>query len=48
MGLTGHMLSSGVRFSLGLGVDAQQIDYTLEILKDKVALLRSMSPFYNE
>jgi len=48
MGLTGHMLSSGVRFSLGLGVDVQQIDYTLDILKDKVALLRNMSPFYDE
>ena len=48
LGLTGHMLASGSRFTIGMGVDEEQIDYTLEILRDKVAQLRSMSPFYHE
>jgi cysteine desulfurase len=48
LGLTGHMLASGSRFTIGMGVDEEQIDYTLEILRDKVALLRSMSPFFHE
>lgn len=46
MGLDGQMLASGIRFSLGLGVDLPQIEYTSGVIRDKVALLRSMSPFY--
>lgn len=48
MGLSRQMLASGVRFSIGLGIDEKQIDFCLEVLKDKVAQLRAMSPFYKE
>ena len=46
MGLQGHMLSSGLRFTVGLGVTEEQIEYTLDIIRQKVDLLRAMSPFY--
>ena len=46
MGLAEPMLIGGLRFSLGLGVDDEQIDYALAIIKEKVAYLRQMNPFY--
>jgi cysteine desulfurase len=46
MHLSPQMLASGIRFSLGLGVDLPQIEYSYGVIRDKVALLRSISPFY--
>jgi cysteine desulfurase len=46
MGLSDNWLHSAIRFSLGHGVDEQQMRYVLEVLRDKVALLRQASPFY--
>lgn len=48
MGLPGGRVASALRFSLGLGVDEAQIMRVVNVLVDKVALLRRMSPFYKE
>ena len=48
MGIEGHMLSSGLRFTVGMGVTMEQIEYTLQVIRDKVELLRMMSPFYKK
>ena len=46
MGLSDNWLHSAIRFSLGHGVDEQQMRYVLSVLQDKVASLRKASPFY--
>ena len=46
MGLTEPMLIGGLRFSLGYGVDDSQIEYVLAVIKEKVAKLRALNPFY--
>jgi len=48
MGLNDAWLHSAVRFTLGHGVDEQQIRYVIQVLRDKVELLRKASPFYHE
>ncbi|MCL1975353.1 MAG: cysteine desulfurase [Firmicutes bacterium] len=48
MKLSDNWLASAIRFSLGYGVDEQQLGYVLEVLQNKVALLRKASPFYTE
>ncbi|MDO4581188.1 MAG: cysteine desulfurase family protein [Bacillota bacterium] len=48
MGLGNNWLHSALRFSLGYGNNAEQIAYTIQVLKDKVELLRAASPFYNK
>jgi len=48
MGLSDSWLHSAVRFTLGYGVDERQIRYVIQVLKDKVGLLRKASPFYHE
>ena len=47
MGLPAEHYAS-LRFSLGRGVDEAQIRRTLDILQQRLSLLRSMSPFYQE
>ncbi len=39
---------SSTRFSLGKATTKEQIDYTVEVLKDTVAMLRSFSPLYDD
>lgn len=46
MHLPEGIISSALRFSLGLGVTETQILRVVDVLEDKVALLRRMSPFY--
>ncbi len=46
MGLAPEWSQSSLRFSLGLGNTREEIDYTIKVLAEKVALLRSHSPFY--
>ncbi|MCL1905921.1 MAG: aminotransferase class V-fold PLP-dependent enzyme [Clostridiales bacterium] len=48
MGLSDNWLHSAIRFSLGHGVYKEQLLYVLDVLRDKVALLRKASPFYKE
>jgi cysteine desulfurase len=48
MGLSDNWVHSAIRFSLGYGVDEQQLRYVVEVLQDKIALLRKASPFYKE
>jgi len=45
MGIQNPWLDSSLRFSLGLGVTEQQILHTVDVLEEKVALLRKMSPY---
>ena len=46
MALDDRWLNSAVRFSLGYGVTAEQISYTLDVLQKQVQQLRDLSPFY--
>ena len=46
MGISENWLASAIRFSLGHGVDEQQIRYVLEVLQDRVEFLRKSSPYY--
>ncbi|MEG1501285.1 MAG: aminotransferase class V-fold PLP-dependent enzyme, partial [Clostridiales bacterium] len=48
MNLDPKWAHSALRFTLGLGNDLAQMDYAVDVIKDKVALLRKASPFYNE
>lgn len=45
MGIQNPWLDSSLRFSLGLGVTEQQILHTVDVLEEKVTLLRKMSPY---
>ena len=46
MDLDQESLISSLRFSFGHGVDDEQVDYVLAVLKEKVAELRAVNPFY--
>lgn len=46
MGLAPQWSHSAIRFSLGLGNTLADIDYTADMVKKKVDLLRAQSPFY--
>jgi cysteine desulfurase len=47
MGLSDNWLHSAIRFSLGHGVDEQQIRYVLKVIYEKIEFLRKASPFYH-
>lgn len=44
MGLSQSRIQSAIRFTLGHGNTLEEIDYTVEVLKQKCGLLRSMIP----
>lgn len=48
MGLTPEQARSSVRFSLGLGNTAEQVDQLVEAVAESVARLRKLSPAYSE
>ena len=48
MGIPGEICQSALRFSLGWGNTADDIDYVLEVLPPIVARLREMSPLYKK
>lgn len=48
MGLSPEQARSSVRFSLGLGNTAEQVDLLLEAAAEAVARLRALSPAYSE
>lgn len=48
IGLTTEQVHSSIRISLGEETTKEELDRTVEVLKEKVALLRKMSPLYQE
>ena len=48
IGLTKEQVHSSIRISLGEETTKEELDRTVEVLKEKVALLRKMSPLYQE
>ncbi|MBN8732211.1 MAG: cysteine desulfurase [Acidobacteria bacterium] len=48
MGLSPEQARSSIRFSLGLGNTAEQVDQLIEAVAESVARLRKLSPTYSE
>lgn len=48
MGLSPEQARSSIRFSLGLGNTAEQVDHLIETVVESVARLRKLSPTYSE
>jgi len=48
MGISPEQAQAAVRFSLGRGNTAEDIDYALDVLPPVIERLRSMSPFYRK
>ncbi|MFI3229745.1 MAG: cysteine desulfurase NifS [Bacillota bacterium] len=47
MGVKEELAHSSIRFSLGRETTKEELDYTVEKLKETIARLRAMSPLYN-
>lgn len=47
LGVQEELAHSSIRFSLGRETTKEELDYTLQILKESVERLRAMSPLYN-
>ena len=46
LGIDDELAHSSIRFSLGRFTTEEEIDYTVKLIKEKVAELREMSPLW--
>ena len=46
LGIDDELAHSSIRFSLGRFTTEEEIDYTVKLIKEKVAQLREMSPLW--
>ncbi|MDD4571989.1 MAG: aminotransferase class V-fold PLP-dependent enzyme, partial [Clostridia bacterium] len=46
MGLHKERLHSAIRMTLGMGNTMEDMDYVINVFKEKVAVLRAASPFF--
>lgn len=48
MGLSEELAEASVRFSIGKGINENDIDYTVDVLKQVISRLREISPAYSK